>query len=164
MNKYEAVVWESGLERYQGQLDVDDRAAIKSYLDRGGKLLFTSPRAAGALGDAPASTNPGATPDMPLFLRDYFGAAYVDTVQVGGGKVTGLGDIFGTKQFSTDVFPGRPLQDVFNLGASEIGTATAEAERIRELERENRELRRANEILKSASIFFAGELDPRPKR
>ncbi len=39
--------------------------------------------------------------------------------------------------------------------------ATAEKERIRELERENRELRRANEILKAASAFFARELDPR---
>src|SRR5262245_30540399 len=37
---------------------------------------------------------------------------------------------------------------------------TAEQERIRELERENRELRRANEILKAASAFFAPELDP----
>jgi transposase len=42
------------------------------------------------------------------------------------------------------------------------GVATNEATRIRELERENRELRRANEILKSASAFFARELDPRP--
>jgi transposase len=32
---------------------------------------------------------------------------------------------------------------------------------FRELERENRELRRANEILKAASAFFARELDPR---
>ena len=40
---------------------------------------------------------------------------------------------------------------------------TAERERIRELERENRELRRANEILKAASTFFAAELD-RPHR
>lgn len=39
--------------------------------------------------------------------------------------------------------------------------ATAEQQRIRELERENRELRRANEILKAASAFFARELDPR---
>ena len=31
--------------------------------------------------------------------------------------------------------------------------------RIRQLERENRELRRANEILKTASAFFAAELD-----
>jgi transposase len=44
------------------------------------------------------------------------------------------------------------------------GTATPDAQRIAELERENRELRRANEILKSASAFFARELDPRPRR
>jgi transposase len=41
------------------------------------------------------------------------------------------------------------------------GITSAERERIRELERENRELRRANEILKAASAFFARELDPR---
>jgi transposase len=40
---------------------------------------------------------------------------------------------------------------------------TAEAQRIKELEQENRELRRANAILKSASVFFAAELD-RPQR
>jgi transposase len=44
------------------------------------------------------------------------------------------------------------------------GVSTAEAERIKELERENRELRRANEILKAASAFFARELDPQPRR
>ena len=43
------------------------------------------------------------------------------------------------------------------------GTTSEDAERIAELERENRELRRANEILKSASAFFAAELD-RPQR
>jgi transposase len=43
--------------------------------------------------------------------------------------------------------------------------ATEERERLKELERENRELRRANEILKAASAFFAAELDqPRPRR
>jgi transposase len=41
------------------------------------------------------------------------------------------------------------------------GTSTVDAQRIAELERENRELRRANEILKAASAFFARELDPR---
>ena len=40
------------------------------------------------------------------------------------------------------------------------GVASGERERIRELEREVRELRRANEILKAASAFFARELDP----
>lgn len=41
------------------------------------------------------------------------------------------------------------------------GVTTAESARIRELERENRELKRANEILLAASSFFARELDPR---
>jgi transposase len=41
---------------------------------------------------------------------------------------------------------------------------TDERERLRELEREVKELRRANEILKAASAFFARELDPRPPR
>jgi transposase-like protein len=44
------------------------------------------------------------------------------------------------------------------------GLTTAEAQRIRELEREVRELRKANEILKLASAFFAqAELDRRLK-
>jgi transposase len=39
-----------------------------------------------------------------------------------------------------------------------------ERERLKSLERENRELRKANEILKAASVFVAKELDPtRPK-
>jgi len=41
------------------------------------------------------------------------------------------------------------------------GIPTEQQRRIAELERENRELRRANEILKAASAFFARELDPR---
>jgi transposase len=42
------------------------------------------------------------------------------------------------------------------------GVPSAEQRRIAELERENRELRRANEILKAASAYFAAELD-RPR-
>ena len=44
------------------------------------------------------------------------------------------------------------------------GLTTEERRRLAELERENRELRRANEILKTAAVFFARELDPRPPR
>ena len=44
------------------------------------------------------------------------------------------------------------------------GLTTDERARLKALEKENRELRRANEILKDASIFFATELDGRPKR
>jgi transposase-like protein len=43
------------------------------------------------------------------------------------------------------------------------GVSSDERQKIKDLQRENRELRRANEILKAASAFFAAELDPRPK-
>ena len=44
------------------------------------------------------------------------------------------------------------------------GTTSEDQRRIAELEREVRELRRANEILKAASAYFARELDPRLPR
>jgi transposase len=44
------------------------------------------------------------------------------------------------------------------------GLTTSERQRLKELERENHELKRANEILKKASAYFAqAELDRRPK-
>lgn len=49
-------------------------------------------------------------------------------------------------------------------GGVRPGTSTPDAARIAELERENRDLRRANEILKAASAYFARELDPRLPR
>jgi transposase len=48
-------------------------------------------------------------------------------------------------------------------GGTRPGTSTVDADRIAELERENRESRRANTILRQASAFFAAELD-RPSR
>ena len=44
------------------------------------------------------------------------------------------------------------------------GVTTVEASRLRELEQENRELRRANEILKRAASFFGAELDRQHKK
>jgi transposase len=44
------------------------------------------------------------------------------------------------------------------------GVTTEERARIRELERENKELKRANEILKAASAFFGAELDRQSKK
>ena len=44
------------------------------------------------------------------------------------------------------------------------GLTTTERERMKALERENRELRRANEILKAAATFFGAELDRHGKR
>ena len=44
------------------------------------------------------------------------------------------------------------------------GVSTAEAARVRELEQEVRELRRANEILKRSASFFGAELDRQSRR
>jgi transposase len=44
------------------------------------------------------------------------------------------------------------------------GLTSDERARLKQLEKENVELRRANEILKAASAFFARELDPRLPR
>jgi transposase len=46
-------------------------------------------------------------------------------------------------------------------GDQRPGPSRAERSRIAELERENKELRRANEILKTAAAFFGAELDRR---
>ncbi len=44
------------------------------------------------------------------------------------------------------------------------GVTTAELARVKELEQENRELRRANEILRRAATFFGAELDRQQRR
>jgi transposase len=44
------------------------------------------------------------------------------------------------------------------------GVTTEEAARVKELEQENRELRRANEILRRAATFFGAELDRQQRR
>ena len=44
------------------------------------------------------------------------------------------------------------------------GVMTGENARVRELEQENRELRRANEILRRAASFFGAELDRQQRR
>jgi transposase-like protein len=54
-------------------------------------------------------------------------------------------------------------RDEIDSGKRE-GVTTSEVQRVKDLERENKELRRANEILKLASAFFAqAELDRRIK-
>lgn len=51
-------------------------------------------------------------------------------------------------------------QHEIDVGAPE-GVTVQESDEIKRLKVENRRLREDNEILKRASIFFAGELDPR---
>lgn len=55
-------------------------------------------------------------------------------------------------------------QDEADDGTRRDRLTTAEREELAALRRENRDLRRSNEILKAASVFFARELDqPRPR-
>jgi len=55
-------------------------------------------------------------------------------------------------------------QDEADDGSRSDRLTTAEREELAALRRENRDLRRSNEILKAASVFFARELDqPRPR-
>jgi transposase len=49
-------------------------------------------------------------------------------------------------------------------GGTRPGLTTDERAKLRALEKENRELRRANEILKSAATFFGAELDRQQQR
>jgi transposase len=51
-----------------------------------------------------------------------------------------------------------------DAGARKDLLTSSERERLKLLERENRELKKANEILKAASVFFAKELDGAPRR
>lgn len=51
-----------------------------------------------------------------------------------------------------------------DAGSRNDRLTTEERDRLKALEREVRELRKANEILKAASVFFAKELDGTPRR
>jgi len=75
------------------------------------------------------------------------------------GAVTRIGEQLG---INPETLRGWVAQAEVDAG-SRAGTTTSDGQRMVELERENRELRRANSILRSASAFFAAELD-RPSR
>ena len=80
-------------------------------------------------------------------------------VEVEAGSVTGacrrVGEQLG---INADTLRGWVKQAQVDAGVRP-GVTTSESARIRELEKENAELRRANAILRTASAFFAAELD-----
>ena len=121
LSQYDLVIWSAGQAgRQQGQLNLQEIADLKAYLDAGGKLWMSSPRLAAAL--AATGAAPGVDPDM---LRDYFGAAYPMSSQAGGGTIFGLGHpIGGTGTYELRNFPGRAIQDYLQPAASEIGTVS----------------------------------------
>lgn len=71
-----------------------------------------------------------------------------------------IGEQLGVHRESLRVWVRRAEVD----GGHRPGVTSDERDRLKALEKENRELRRANEILKSASVFFATELDGRTRK
>ena len=75
MKKYAAVIWESAVDRGEGQLDAKDRAEVTKFLNKGGKFLLTSNRIFDALsadhaggrrvrGSLPRRAHPGGQRDV----------------------------------------------------------------------------------------------------
>ena len=125
---------------------------------------------------------PGAAPLGPLIAAAWFSllppidwALYLLTAVNAGAALFAVDlvarrEVTGDKRVLVLLFLTAPvwaapgdLAAVPSAGVRE-GTTTADAQRMKELEREVKELRRANEILKVASAFFAqAELDRRLK-
>jgi transposase len=83
-----------------------------------------------------------------------------DEYQSEAAALTAIAGKLGCSPDSLSVWARQAQRD----GGERPGQTTADRARIKELERENRELRQANEILKKASAYFAqAELD-RPFR
>jgi transposase len=111
---------------------------------------------------ARSSSSPIWQPDAPLRERAVRMAQELIDEQGGQrfGVVTRVARELG---IGTESLRGWLKQAEIDAGRRQ-GTSTADKERIAQLEQENRELRRANDILKAASVFFATELDGRPKK
>ena len=123
LQQYKLVIWGAGQAgRYQGQLNLQEIADLKAYLNAGGKLWMSSPRLANALG---SGTTGAASGVDPAFLRDYFGATYPMSSQAGGGTITGLGNLIGgTSSYELRQFPGRAIEDYLDPAVSTFGTVT----------------------------------------
>ena len=77
-----------------------------------------------------------------------------------GGAITSIAGKLGMSAETLRLWGRKAEVD----GGLREGVSSGERERVKELERENRELRRANEILKAAAAFFGAEFDRRQKR
>jgi transposase len=94
----------------------------------------------------------------PEELRERATRLVLEARAGGDRERTACSRIGGQLGIPTDTLRGWVQRAEVDQG-SRPGLTTADAARMVELERENRELRRANAILRSASAFFAAELD-----
>ena len=103
----------------------------------------------------------GAARKYPDELRDRAVRLVLDLVKDQEASVTAACRKVGAELgINADTLRGWAKQAQINQGLRP-GTSTADAARIRALEKENAELRRVNAILRTASAFFATELDHR---
>ncbi|MDT7800546.1 MAG: immune inhibitor, partial [Actinomycetota bacterium] len=126
LKQYEAVVWESGVERLQGQFDAGDRTAIASYLDAGGNLLIQSNRVASALGTAQTGNE-----DSVTFFKNYLGGTYGgpdDTVSREiNSEIEGAGHVLGTVKGDIVPFAARQfVETIVPASADVFGTVNPE--------------------------------------
>ncbi|HEU5035197.1 MAG TPA: immune inhibitor A domain-containing protein, partial [Mycobacteriales bacterium] len=126
MRKYAAVVWEASVDRYEGQLNRGDRAALRSYLNGGGKLLLTSNRIFDAVGTGNTSTTPQSTAEGVQFGAQYLGSrqpadngTYV-VVQEKPSTVTGSGLLDG-QRLRIAPAPARPFIGLAGLAQAGAG-------------------------------------------
>jgi transposase len=103
----------------------------------------------------------GAARKYPDELRDRAVRLVLDLVKDQEASVTAAcRKVGGELGIKADTLRGWAKQAQIDRGMRP-GTSTADAARMRTLERENAELRRVNAILRTASAFFAAELDHR---
>ena len=113
--------------------------------------------------DAESCLHSGSTPKYPDELRERAVRMVLEIRQREGrgqGELARVGRQLGVHP---EALRGWVRQAEIDNGTRR-GITTGDQRRIAELEREVRELRRANEILKAASAYFARELDPRLPR
>jgi len=94
----------------------------------------------------------------PDEMRDRAIRLVLDVAEEAGSITAGCRQVGEQLGINCDTLRGWVKQAQVDAG-QRPGTATADAARLRRLERENAELRRANAILRTASAFFAAELD-----
>jgi transposase len=103
----------------------------------------------------------GAARKYPDELRDRAVRLVLDLVKDQDASVTAAcRKVGGELGIKADTLRGWAKQAQVDRGMRP-GTSSADAARIRTLEKENAELRRVNAILRTASAFFAAELDHR---
>src|SRR5262245_558052 len=99
----------------------------------------------------------------PPELRERAVRLVLETLEQTGTRQGAVGRVARQLGIGTETLRGW-VKRVEVDGGRRPGVPTEQQRRLAELERENRELRRANEILKAASAFLARELDPRLPR